>query len=432
MTQEVDNFIDFFKRHTKPYYVFGVTPLCGPLGSQGKSRLRASVLLTLLLLQWGSVAYFFVGKQNPNDRISTIANWMQMLSNCLTLTTTFYTTMFKNVQFGRVIAEFEEIDKRLSAMGLPINYDRQLRTSSRILCAFIMTFCLLLSHDFYLTVLDYEIYSAWYWTVCVAPMVVYSVGVLQSMFIVHWVKHRCSLVNVELKRIRSRREVKSPQNNSTFVVVKEVSHADDEELLMQLLGTTNHLCKLLGRINGFFGLFFLTTIFTLFTITAIQLYYCYLTIVNLDTLSENFSTGFLLLPFLVVLWNFFLVVGLTTVCEKVSNEAYKILQSSLSLQMKETHLMNWFHPGISQMRLSAFGFFFIDHGMLCSFMAALITYLVVFIQFYSMVKDKGGYRTKLLENPHKAENLLNTTELPLIPGRSRNLLIPNPGNEPKP
>lgn len=47
----------------------------------------------------------------------------------------------------------------------------------------------------------------------------------------------------------------------------------------------------------------------------------------------------------------------------------------------------WVHPMISYMKFSAYGFFTIDYNMLCGFMTALITYLVVFIQFYALNGD---------------------------------------------
>lgn len=45
---------------------------------------------------------------------------------------------------------------------------------------------------------------------------------------------------------------------------------------------------------------------------------------------------------------------------------------------------------ISYMKFSAYGFFTIDYNMLCGFMTALVTYLVIFIQFYALNGDKNA------------------------------------------
>lgn len=54
------------------------------------------------------------------------------------------------------------------------------------------------------------------------------------------------------------------------------------------------------------------------------------------------------------------------------------------LQPILNELSIWVHPMVSYMKFSAYGFFTIDYNMLCGFMTALITYLVIFIQFYAL------------------------------------------------
>lgn len=45
---------------------------------------------------------------------------------------------------------------------------------------------------------------------------------------------------------------------------------------------------------------------------------------------------------------------------------------------------------ISYMKFTAYGFFTIDYHTLCGFMTAIITYLVIFIQFYAINGDKNA------------------------------------------
>lgn len=45
---------------------------------------------------------------------------------------------------------------------------------------------------------------------------------------------------------------------------------------------------------------------------------------------------------------------------------------------------DWLDPMLSSIRFSAFGFFHINYNMLFGFISALITYLVILIQFNSL------------------------------------------------
>ena len=94
----------------------------------------------------------------------------------------------------------------------------------------------------------------------------------------------------------------------------------------------------------------------------------------------------------IVLLNLTLIVGITSVCESVSNEANKILQNFNTLQFKKgvpiiNELSISVHSVVSNMKFSAYGFFTINYNMLCGFVAGLITYLVIFIQFNSISGD---------------------------------------------
>lgn len=44
----------------------------------------------------------------------------------------------------------------------------------------------------------------------------------------------------------------------------------------------------------------------------------------------------------------------------------------------------WLHPFVTNMKFTAYGFFAINYNSLCGFMTAIITYLVIFIQFYAI------------------------------------------------
>ena len=381
----IENFEQFFKKHTTAFYFFLVTPLAK--SSRIFKPIFRTFLTAFLLLQWTGVLYVSYTKVTSNDAISKVANWIQMWASSLALTTAIYCTAFRATQFHSVIDQFQAVDEQFQRIGVEIDYLKHLRYSKGVVCIFIVLLLSLLSNDFVVTVHLNEMTSVTHWFVSVLSLAVNSLALLQAMFLIYFIKIRCSYVNQELGRIQGSREVPATKTFLSAGTTPAITLSTDKETLHELITMTNELCKLSKKINEFGGIFFLAISLALFSVAAIQLYYCYVVIV-----SESLGVSKLVIgcSIILVLWNLGLIVGLTTICEQVSDEGQKILQSSLSLHLKDTQLSSWIHPMVSQLRFTAFGFFNLDHGMLCSFMAALITYLIIFMQFYENFKNVDG------------------------------------------
>lgn len=82
-----------------------------------------------------------------------------------------------------------------------------------------------------------------------------------------------------------------------------------------------------------------------------------------------------------------------------------ILNPVFLVQPDLSELSIWVHPMISSMKFSGYGFFTIDYSMLCGFMTALITYLVIFIQFYALNGDTSSVQTNRAKD--KFDNTTN-------------------------
>ena len=371
-----DSFLTFFNRHVSLFRLFLLAPKRSD--SANNSQLRKMAGLTIIIVYWGVALGLGFWKKQFFDHISMISNWIQLIANSIAFTSTVYMITFKTTTFQKIVDLFQEIDNQLQDIRLRVDYSRHLVYSRITVIFFIIIMCCMLGFEFAVTVLAKQMTTPLYWMVCALPLPVFSMSLLQAMFFIYFIKVRCSLVNEELKKLRNTQEIKGTPNSMNILVVQIAPKLlGEKEILHELINITNDLCKLARKINEMYGVFFVASCFAIFSVTAIQLYYCYLILVS----DPNWI---FVLPMNLVLWNLGLIVGLTTICERVSDEGQKILQNSLSMHLKDTQLSTWVHPMVSQMRFSAYGFFCINHGMLCSFMAALITYLIIFIQFYGV------------------------------------------------
>lgn len=374
---QVNNFREFFEIHSKSFRCFGVIPIFKRAEGPPKLNvLMLGIIVAFLMVYWTGVVFAFLIEKHMNDKISIISNWIQMLGNSLALTTTLGATALKYVEFDNIIAQFHKIDDNLMAIGHSINYTKHLRRSKCIFFAYLGAFGGFMAYDFYITIDKYQMTSVWYWVVSVTPLAIYSVGIYHAMFMIYWIKCRCSLMNKVLKQIRltggrtgtpdkfrflantiesqlpmgcllvqpreklmSARPLKMNGGNleKGQQILRQRSKDElqlDMNILSQLFLIMNDLCKLARKIDEYYGLFLLTSIGALFAITSIQVYYCYVTAITFNE-QLKYSVWTLMVSVNMVTINLSLVVGLSTVCENVSNEATKILQNFSALQIKK-------------------------------------------------------------------------------------------------
>lgn len=379
---QLHTFRDFYKLHSKIFRFFGVVPIYRtPIGG-GVPKINAPIMAGIalfLIIYWTGVIFTFLIDKHLNDKISVISNWIQMLGNSFALTATLVCTATKYADFDNIISQFEKIDQNLLAVGHQIDYAAQLRRSRLVVLIHLTSMAVVMGYDFYVTIDMYAMTSSWYWLVSVTPLFVYSMCLYHAMFMIYWIKNRCSLVNKTLKTIRlndaqkgsgggilfvqprsdpffspeAKERTNSPLSlngenqqpkfldkalaRSTGKILLRQKSMDstnlDMNVLTQLFSVMNDLCKLSRKIDEYYGLFFLTSIGALFSITSIQVYYCYVTAISFNE-ELKFSMWTLMVSINLVTVNLSLIVGITTVCENVSNEATRILQNFSALQIK--------------------------------------------------------------------------------------------------
>uniref|UniRef100_A0A1B0CEC7 Uncharacterized protein n=1 Tax=Lutzomyia longipalpis TaxID=7200 RepID=A0A1B0CEC7_LUTLO len=214
------DFLAFSGSFFKQFRIFGVHPINRIIGGGGKNtpesfrdvaRDKWSTVLVVILLTiyWFGIVMSFFMDHKGNDKISAISNIIQLILNAVALTTILTNGLLKFRTFDNILQEFALIDENLRGVGRAIKYHRSLILSRSILLTFIGYLILSIVFDCYVTVIRYEMTPIWYWIVATLPSVVYSMCLLQAMFIITWISTRCHLVNSILRHDARARYLKS-------------------------------------------------------------------------------------------------------------------------------------------------------------------------------------------------------------------------------
>ncbi|XP_055711542.1 putative gustatory receptor 28b [Phlebotomus papatasi] len=407
------DFLAFSEVFFKRFCFFGINPWYRKLGKQteGKKNVEqgaiSPIIVTIMLLvYWCGIIISFFMNHKANDKISAISNIIQLLLNGIALTTVLINVLLRFQLFDDIVMGFHVIDENLKGVGKSLKYSNSVISSRNIVIAFGSYLALSICFDCYVVIIKYEMAPFWYWVVSTLPSVIYSLSMLQSMFIIAWISTRCNKLNALLRfdsqanYLRALPTVQMVTGSMKGRIQKSL------DLIKKVYTIMSDICQLSHNVDNFLGPSFLATITAIFAVTSIQVYYIYVTSVTMNVLPESsgFTIWSLLASLNMVIMNIFLIIAITTICDRVNTETIQILQNFSEFQINKevpAELSIWLHPMISHMKFTAFGFFSIDYTMLCGFVTASVTYLVIFIQFYSIEAEHGT--TSIIRNTEKGQ-----------------------------
>lgn len=406
---QILSFRDLQQKHFPVFRVFGVVPAYrkDPNGELKRSPLMTILVSIFLFIYWTGVV-FCLFNSTAEDRISIVSNWIQLLANSLAMTVSLVTSVTQFRQFDHLLVQFENIDAKLLQIKVQMDYKCQQKTSKLIFFGYLSVLTLAMVYDFFIYVVWEQILVFWYWLICVVPLIIYSVALYNAMFMINWITQRCSSMNQLLKKIRSEGDTYGHFNNESMLLLngnvqiiggkqtRQISVNPSQTPLSQLVSIVNDLCKLSRKMDNYFGLFFLVVVGAMFSVICIQVYYSYLQVVAEFNTKTQLWVCVLIVSIDLVVLNVALVIGLVSVCERVGKESTRILQNIGALQLNQkvpslNEMGVWVQPMISSIKFSAYDFFTLNYSTLGGLITALITYLVILIQFHSL--DKGMKNT---------------------------------------
>ncbi|XP_053676179.1 uncharacterized protein LOC128726395 [Anopheles nili] len=355
------------------------------------TRWMSLIVLVLVLAAWiALVESFFV--ETRTALITGIANHIQFIANTVALTAAWVVPQLKVDELSAILDGFLLIDRELSSYSVqpvPKSTRRSLFVHYSIVLA---ALGLLTTYDGCVSFGILTSIEPWYWLAHQLPFIVYSIAFLQAYLVIGWLQVRFRHLNALVEQYYRQGCVFTPAVKPPIVAFTTIARLDEDAPLaddLQVLAIVSRAIDLGQKIESYFGPLFLTGYTALFSVTTIQSYYCYL---HLTTKGDDkgLSVETLILSGAIILANAIAIVGLPYACERVESESKRLLSYLSKLSMKHGQAAQhsgsiWFPNLISSVRFSALGFFSVNYNMLSGLVAGMVTYLIIFIQFNSMV-----------------------------------------------
>ncbi|XP_058128382.1 uncharacterized protein LOC131285928 [Anopheles ziemanni] len=403
---ESKQFEQLFRYAFNCFRLFALTP--GQMTSQKEgfvvrdTRWMKLTVSVLVVLVWIALVESF-RVDYGTALITGIANHIQLITNTIALTVAWIVPQLKASELQAILEGYLVIDRELSSYKLP---DLTRPTKGNFLLRYglvLLGLTFLVAYDGFVSFGKPHSPPEWYWLATQIPFVVQAMGIFHAFLLISWLHERFQHLNALVEQYyRQGLEFSAKKVATAFatpikltdgsalvnVVLDDTSNRRELADDLQILAIVSRSIDLAEKIESYFGPLFLTVYTALFTVTTIQSYYCYLHLNSIDE-RRGLSVESLVLSGGIILANVIAIVALPFICERVEQES-KLLMSFLSkLSMRPgqqaQHSSIWFSNLIASVRFSALGFFTINYNMLSGLVAGLVTYLIIFIQFNSMV-----------------------------------------------
>lgn len=317
--------------------------------------------------------------------MSSISNYIQLLLNGLAVSLVILSTVYKSKDFNEILTRFNSIDVHLVTLDCRISYKNDVRKFVLAISVFASIFLGKTIFESFVYIEKYALVSVVYWIIPTISVAIYLMCLHLAILLIYFLLVRCEMVNNLLK---SNMSEKRSASQVIIIVMPATAQGGREKLLKVVHQLTDEIFELCDRINGFFGLSLLVSLIAMFAITAIQSFYCYT--ISKDIAEDKArSTWTLFASINMVVLNLVFVGILAYVSDRMSFEADFINTNTRKLQdelgIKERSCL---HSIVRNIRVSAFGFFNINCNMLCGYLSALITYILILVQCNEIAGDK--------------------------------------------
>ncbi|KAL1402679.1 hypothetical protein pipiens_019672 [Culex pipiens pipiens] len=361
------------------------------------SRVLVVIAVLILLSSWVVlVVSFFLQYRTPV--VTGVANHIQFITNVLALTASLGIAIFKGNELNGILQDFCVIDDELSYFSVRLPHKQLKKGFLRFYVIHVVFLIVSILFDGYVMLIMSTETPIWLWFFHLLPFTLYSLAFMNAFMMIRWVKLRINLLNTLIDQYHCYPMFNEMGHNNFKLTTIILMNGGEDHLApkdaveeptisTRILTIVSRTIDLATRLESYNGLLFLFGYLALFCVTTIQVYYCYLH-VAIGSTSKGFSGVSLALSVLIIVGNMIATLAIPYICEQVGDE-FKTLMSYLSkLSMRYGQNMQssiWFPNLISSIKFSAMGFFNMNYSMLSGFIAGLITYLIIFIQFNAIV-----------------------------------------------
>lgn len=278
--------------------------------TKSKSRINKNLIKIFLFIYWIGVFSSFILYNRQQDVLTKISNNLQLILNTCALTVCLVNPVLKNNVYIQILKCLKQYDANISILGLKLEYKK---TNFRHILAFfaiVIYLVYLVTYDIFISIYVHEYILIPYFIITRFSKIIYYLAMFKVMCLLHSINRRFRLINKILKA--EQLEEKCSKNVGNIEVQRGLSK---KENFPQILFVMDYMKDLCLAVNLYYGSLFLMCFITMFVVSAIQLYYCYTLIIeiHLDIYS-------LILSINIICINFFFVIGISTLCQQITDK----------------------------------------------------------------------------------------------------------------
>lgn len=349
------------------------------------SHLARITCLLVLIFYWIGVVFGLLQRNLPKNIVSNFSNYIQLLVNAVAFTAVQLNPLCRWRMFHEILELFTCIDNRLQQVSPILDHKNSKIINWVSLGLFTIFF---MNHLFsFVATIWYLDVSFFYWLLTTIPLLTYAQSLHQSMLLIYGIRNRFQMAaKCWQTRIIPRSGVIDVLPGDFYdcgsrhtLSCVEKHTRDKKATVVDIIKDISHLCNLLEEYSG---PVFCATFAALFPVTSIQTFY----VITLVVDFQGSPIWTLLICINMIIVNLILVVGLCYTVEKALSSVDYILKIANLDQPTGGKEFEFLEPMLSKIKFSASGFFNINYNMLFGFVSALVTYLIILIQFHELAK----------------------------------------------
>lgn len=295
--------------------------------NKSKSSICKNIIKIVLFIYWIGVFSSFVLYKPHEDVLTKISNNLQLILNTCALTVCLVNSMLKNNVYIQILKCLKQFDSNISILGLKLEYKK---TNYRHILGFIaivIYLVYLITYDILISIYVHGYILIPYFIITRFSKIIYYLAMFKVMCLLHSINRRFRLINKILK---------AEQIEEKHSIVENIQiqrGLSKKENFPQILFIMDYMKDLCLAVNLYYGSLFLMCFITMFVVSAIQLYYCYSLIIEiyLDLYS-------LILSINMICINFFFVIGISTLCQQITDKVKLLI-----IFLHDLHFL-LFHP----------------------------------------------------------------------------------------
>lgn len=169
------------------------------LSQNSVTKIRENLITIFVALHWIAVIvslFLYHPKQNV---LTNISNYLQLILNSCTLTTSLINPILKNSVYQRILKILKLFDSNISTLGLNLEYKK---TNLRHMLAFvavILYITYMISYDLFNSAYIRSSISLPYFTITRIPRIIYFLALCNAVCLLHSINWRFKLINKILK-----------------------------------------------------------------------------------------------------------------------------------------------------------------------------------------------------------------------------------------